>query len=193
MALLYSTVPYRTVPARYRIEENGTVPYWTVKQTFGDTPRYHYTVLQTRTVPYRGIYYVRWLLVRGHISRAAAPVAKKFVPECSLALVLTGCSPNFGGLPYYTLWAGRRPLTLSRSMGGSCCVAGVIFLVVELACWTTYIVIADWGAFFFKFVIYPIFPCIILLWVPVFFSKYKIYVSMYRFSLIVADSLYSAK
>ncbi len=33
---------------------------------------------------------------------------KKFVPEYSLALVLTGCSPNLGGLPSYTM--GKKVL-----------------------------------------------------------------------------------
>ncbi len=53
--------------------------------------------------------------------------------------MLTGCSQNFGGLPYYTFWAGRRPYTLSGSRylagssGDMSCVAGVISLVAKFA------------------------------------------------------------
>ena len=37
---------------------------------------------------------------------SSAVYLKKFVPEYSLALVWTGCSPNLGGLPSYTM--GRK-------------------------------------------------------------------------------------
>ena len=155
-----STVRYRIVDKR----QYATVSLYRTAKPYG-------------TVPYRGIYYVR--LVRGiYLERRL-----KFRSSSYQSIPLPMClwvPPKLGGWPLTR--CGRKAtiqrfpglaIYLAGSLGDSCCVAGVNFLV-ELTCWAD-IGIADWGAFFSKFVLYRIYPClIILLWIRVFFSKYRI-------------------